>query len=178
MPGAIGAGVSMSDPNRRLTVGEIVGVFGVRGWLKIRSFTDPPENIFDYFPWQIGDHGAWSECEVAEGRRHGRGLIARLPGIEDRDGAAALVGNTLAVYRHQLPPVGDDIYWTDLEGLEVVTTAGRALGKVDHLIETGANDVLVVRGERERLIPFVRDQVIKRIDLEARCITVDWDAEF
>lgn len=161
-----------------MTVGEIAGVYGVRGWLRIRSFTDPPENILNYRPWQIEDSEGWTERAVVEGRRHGRGLIARFEGIGDRDSAALLVGRTLAVSRSQLPESGDDYYWADLEGLEVVNLEGMALGKVDYLIETGANDVLVVRGERERLIPYLPDRVIKHVDLAAGRMTVDWDADF
>lgn len=169
----------MWDPDRPLTVGEIAGVYGVRGWVRIRSYTDPPANIFDYRPWLVESNGSWSEHTVSEGRPHGKGLIARLPGVDDRDSAAAMVGCKLAVYRRQLPPGGDDeFYWADLEGLEVRTLGGLVLGTVDHLIETGANDVLVVRGERERLIPYLRDRVIRRVDLQAGTITVDWDEDF
>lgn len=166
------------DPEQLVVVGEIVGVYGVKGWSRIRSYTQPLDNIFRYLPWNIGKIGAWSEISLAEGRQHGRGLVARIAGIEDRDAAAGLQGRLIAVRRSQLPDRADEFYWADLEGLEVITREGVQLGVVDHLIETGANDVLVVKGERERLVPFLRDQVVLEIDLKSGRMIVDWDPDF
>lgn len=162
---------------RRVIVGRVVGLFGVRGWIKVYSYTRPPEALLGYDRWQLEVQGAWHAHEVAEGRRQGRGLVARLAGVQDRDAAAALVGATVAISPAQLPPrAPGEYYWAELEGLRVINLEHQELGRVSHLFETGANDVLVVRGERERLIPFGRE-VVRQVDLEAGVIRVDWDAE-
>ncbi|WP_295887458.1 ribosome maturation factor RimM [uncultured Thiohalocapsa sp.] len=166
-----------TTPNgrRRIQLGRIGAPHGVRGWVRVFSDTEPPENIFAYQPWLVGD----TEMRVVEGHRHGKVLIARLAGCDDRDAAAALTGLAVAVRRSQLPPPQpDELYWVDLEGLRVETTAGADLGQVSHLLPTGANDVMVVAGERERLLPFVWDEVVKDIDFERGRILVDWDPAF
>jgi 16S rRNA processing protein RimM len=166
------------EQDRRIVIGRIAGLFGVRGWLKIRSHTQPMVNILGYNPWYLRLEDRWQAVAPVQGRQHGKGLIAQLEGYSDRDAAACLVGCDIAVYRSQLPVAApDEMYWTDLIGLRVITVDGVALGAVDHLLETGANDVLVVRGERERLLPYV-DQVVLAIDAEAGVIQVDWDPDF
>ncbi len=159
-------------------MGEIAGVYGVRGWVRVRSFTDPVENLLRYRPWALGSGQQVRSVSVLEARLHGPGLVARLEGVGDRDAAAELVGQQVLVDRVQLPEVPGEVYWADLEGMQVLTLDGRRLGQVDHLLETGANDVLVVRGDRERLIPFVRPEVVRDVDVEAGRLTVDWDPEF
>lgn len=160
---------------KHVVLGRIVGSFGVRGWVKVYSETSPIENIFRYSPWLMGA----AECRVLGWRRHGKGLVAQIQGCEDRDAACALIGEPVAIRRNQLPPPSaDEFYWVDLQGLEVETLDGRPLGRVSHLIETGANDVLVVRGERERLVPFVWGQFIADVDFGAGRIRVDWDPDF
>lgn len=153
------------------------GVFGVKGWVKVFSETDPREGILRYSPWLVGPEAR--PQRVAEGKVHGKGVVARLDGCEDREQAALLVGREIAVRRDQLPPPrADEFYWIDLEGLAVMTEQGVDLGHVSHLFSTGANDVLVVHGERERLLPFVWDEVIKDVDFEQGLIRVDWDPDF
>ncbi|HEX7030409.1 MAG TPA: ribosome maturation factor RimM [Gammaproteobacteria bacterium] len=165
--------------DKRVALGRVSGLFGVRGWVKVFSGTEPREGILDYSPWQLRVRGEWRSVKVEAGKRHGRNVVAKLAGVDDRDAAAALLDAEIAVSRGQLPKAaGDEIYWTDLEGLAVRTEAGVELGTVDHLLETGANDVLVVKGERERLIPFIRDQVVKQVDLDQGVLIVDWDPEF
>ncbi len=162
-----------------VVVGEVSGVYGVQGWIRVFSHTDPRDNILGLTPWYVGGVGHWTEHAVLGGRRQGKGVVARLAGCEDRDRAAALIGRQIAVRRDQLPPPAEDeFYWTDLEGLRVVDAEGRDLGVIDHLFATGANDVMVVLGERERLIPFVWDAVIKEVAFEAGQVRVDWDPEF
>lgn len=157
-------------------MGRIAGLYGVRGWLKVRSFTEPREAILDYDGWQLHRDGQWQPVEVAEGRRHGKTVVMRLNGIEDRDRAAEWLNADIAVPREALPATRTgQYYWSDLEGLEVVRQDGQVLGTVAYLIETGANDVLVVQGEEERLIPFVREQVILDVDLANGVIRVDWE---
>lgn len=164
-------------PNRRVPVGRVAGVFGVRGWIKIFSYTRPRDAILTYSPWLIEREGEWRSFEMIEGRLQGKGLVARLAGYEDRDAAATLIGAEIAVSMSQFPALSsNEYYWAELEGLRVVNLAGQELGQVDHLFETGANDVLVVRGEREYLIPVGGDY-IRRIDRDSGIIQVDWDAE-
>ncbi|MTW21435.1 ribosome maturation factor RimM [Allochromatium palmeri] len=161
----------------RIVIGRVSGLYGVKGWIKIHSETDPREGILRYSPWLLGADGV--ERRVFEGKSHGKGVIARLDGCEDRDQAAALIGQEIAIRRDQLPPPRpDEFYWIDLEGLAVVTQTGVELGQVSHLFATGANDVLVVQGDRERLIPFVWKDVVLDVDFDQRRIQVDWDPEF
>jgi 16S rRNA processing protein RimM len=159
----------------------VVGAFGVRGEVKLESWTEPRSAIFGYRPWILCDpRGNERELMGVRGRPVGKSLSAEIPGVEDRDGAEALRGTEIFVPRSALPPPSDDeFYWIDLEGLAVVTVDGQSLGIVSHLFSTGANDVLVAReGDREWMIPFVRPQYITAIDLKGGRVTVDWDPEF
>lgn len=171
----------MSESGRRVLIGRIVGVYGVQGWLKIESWAEPRMKIFDYQPWLLStESGSETQIVGAKGRQQGKGMVAQLPGIDDREQAAALIGMDIHVAREQLPPPGkDEYYWVDLEGLEVVTTEDVPLGRVSHLFATGANDVVVVRdGARERLIPFIQGSYVRSVDMSAKRMVVDWDPEF
>jgi len=162
-----------------IIMGRIAGPYGVKGWLRVVSYTRQPNKVLEYTPWYLRRNNAWQSSGVVEAKRHGRGLLARLPGCEDRDSAAQLAGTDVGICRGQLPATAaDEYYWSDLIGLPVVTLDDTVLGTVDHLIETGANDVLVVKGERERLIPFIQGQVVALVDLDIRVIRVDWDSDF
>jgi len=164
---------------RRVELGRIVGHFGVHGWVRVKSYTRPVENILAYRNWRLADDKDCVDIRLMEGRPHGQGLVARFQRISNRDLAGKLIGKTVSVARSELPEQGSgSYYWMDLEGLEVVTESGQKLGKVDYLLETGANDVLVVAGNVERLVPFVVGEYIKAVDLAAGVITVDWDPEF
>jgi len=159
-------------------LGRISGLFGVRGWVKVFSDTSPRTNILEYSTWHLKRSGQWEVFELRQGKPHGKGIIAKLEGCDDRDQAAELVGAEIAVGRDQLPEAGpDEFYWTDLEGLRVQTKEGLEMGKVDYLFETGANDVMVVKGDRQRLIPFIPD-VILEVSLDQQLIVVDWDPAF
>ncbi|HHJ21026.1 MAG TPA: ribosome maturation factor RimM [Gammaproteobacteria bacterium] len=169
----------MSDDDSVVIVGKVSGVYGVKGWLKVHSFTHAREDILGYKPWLMGRNGDWSTREVEAGQRHGKGIIAKLVGCDDRDQALALSGIQIAIKSEQLPELGvDDYYWSDLIGLQVETEAGVTLGVVDSLLETGANDVMVVKGDRERVIPYAQPEYVKSIDLHAGKMVVDWDPEF
>lgn len=169
----------VTDESQLVILGRVSGVFGVKGWVRVFSDTSPRTNILNYSTWYLQRAGTWKEHEVLSGRAHGKGVVAQLAGSDDRDQAAALVQANIAVQREQLPKLGPDtFYWSELEGLRVQTVAGVNLGTVDHLFETGANDVVVVKGERERLIPYLWRDVICSVDLEAGLMTVDWDPEF
>lgn len=167
----------MTGPAQPITLGRIVGLFGVRGWVKVFSYTEPRENILEYSAWWLARDERWAR--LAAGRRQGAGIVARLEGFEDRDAAAQLLEQSVCIDRAQLPPAEEgSYYWADLEGLEVVTERGEALGRVSHLFRTGANDVLVTEGERERLIPFIQGEVVREVDLKGGRIRVAWDPDF
>jgi len=135
------------------------------------------EAILQYQPWLLGEDK--KPVKIVDGRKQGKGIAAVLPGFENREQAATLVGTQIFVRREQLPATEkDEYYWSDLEGLEVKTTKGELLGRVERLMETGANDVLVIRGNREHLVPFIQGQYVTRVDLEDGMIEVDWDPEF
>ncbi len=171
----------MTGAGRRVPVGRIVGLSGVHGAVKLESWTEPRTRIFDYQPWLLVQApGKEVELQGITGREQGKGVIATLPGVEDRDQAAEWVGSDILVPREALPdPEKGHYYWCDLENLEVVTTQGVPLGRVHHLFATGANDVMVVRGGgRELLVPFVLETYVVSVDFEASRIEVDWDPDF
>ena len=165
---------------RKVLMGRVLGAFGVRGEVKVASHSEPPEGILRYRPWILRDpRGHERTLDGVRGRATAKGVVASLPGVDDRDAAEALRGTEILVPRDALPPPGpDEYYWVDLEGLRVVTVEGVELGTVSHLLATGANDVLVVQGERERMVPFVQPQFVTAVDFAAGTITVDWDPEF
>lgn len=166
-------------PQKWVTLGRVSGVFGIKGWVKVESYTDPPGNIVAFDRWTLRLRGADRAVEIERGQEHGGGVVAKLRGIDDRDSAREFVGAEVVIERNLLPEVGaGEYYWTDLEGLEVRTTAGVVLGTVQRLFATGAHDVLVVAGTPERLIPFVAGPIVKRVDLDAGLIEVDWSPDF
>lgn len=164
---------------RLLTMGRLGAPYGVRGWLRVYSYTSPAENILRYQPWWVRLGGEWTALRPREGRPHGKGLVAQIEGYEDRDALRPLVGAEVAVERSQLEDPGEgSYYWADLIGLQVVNREGQELGRVDHLIDAGVHDVLVIRGERERMVPFVRGRFVDEVDLAAGRIVVDWRQDY
>jgi len=171
----------MNEQGRRIILGRVAGALGLRGDVKLESFTDPRIAIFDYQPWTVVDaRGAERQLEGVVGEEKGKHIVARFPGVDDRTAAEALRGLEISVSRDQLPKAAPgEFYWVDLEGMQVVNTEGLELGRVSHLFATGANDVVVVRGgETEHLIPFVRPDYVTGVDMEARVLTVDWDPDW
>lgn len=166
--------------DRLILIGRIVGLHGVAGDVKIESFTEPRMQIFRYQPWMLVSASGNREIKGCRGREQGKGIVASIAEINDRDQAAGLVGSEIKVLRSALPaPKPGEYYWADLEGLEVENVEGIALGRISHLLATGANDVMVVKdGDRERLVPFVVGQYVKQVDFGAGRITVDWDPDF
>ena len=152
-----------------ITVGRLHGAFGVRGEVKLESFTEPGRAIAKYQPWILRDaRGNERSCDGVRVREGAKGLIATLAGVEDKDAADALRGTEVLVPRSVLPPPAPgEYYWVDLEGLRVVNVEGADFGIVSHLFSTGANDVLVAHGERERMIPFVQPDFIRSVDFDA-----------
>ena len=165
-----------------ILLGKVSGVFGVKGWVKIHSDTEPRENILDYLPWYLEQNGQWLMMKVVAGKKHGKGLIAQFVDCHDREVAETLVGKRIAIQSEQLPPAEmGEYYWRDLLGLKVRNLEGIELGIISSMMETGANDVMVVRdkeSKQERLIPFIQEQVIKEISLDEGWMKVDWDADF
>jgi 16S rRNA processing protein RimM len=180
----------LSAENEKLVIGRISGVYGVKGWVKVYSDTDPREGITDYNPWYIKpgsrDNGEWREVQVENGRRQAKTVIAKLEGVNDRDAAMQLTGALIAIMPDQLSKLAQgEYYWRDLIGLRVINREGVELGTVQRLLETGANDVLVVaggnagtQGGRERLIPWTLGQAILEVNLQQGLIRVDWDEGF
>lgn len=171
---------------KEIILGKIGAVYGIKGWLKIHSYTEEPEAIFDYSPWILNLGGNKQNVEVSEWRRHNNGLIAKFSDINDRNDAQLRTGAEIIVADEQLPELPEgEFYWRDLIGMDVVNEQGYNFGKVTDIMETGSNDVLVVKanrndafGKKERLIPYLEDQVIKSVSLDNKQIDVDWDPGF
>jgi 16S rRNA processing protein RimM len=160
-------------------VGTFASPFGVHGWIKINSATSPIDSIINYLPWHIETNNGWQAMSVKEAKRNGDSIIALVEGYETREKAATLTNSVIGVNREQLPETNEgEVYWADLEGLTVINKEGTTLGKVDHLFETGANDIMVVVGEQRHLLPYIMDSVILKVDLEQQQILVDWDENF
>lgn len=159
-------------------MGHVLGAQGVQGWVRIYSNTSPRGNIIGYRPWLIERDGEFVAVEV-KGRLQGKHVLAKLEGIEDRNQAEALTGCRLFIRPEQLPQLAaDEYYWSDLIGLQVETIDAEPLGEIASMMETGADDVMVLQGERERLIPFVMDDIVTEVDLENRRIVVNWSPEY
>jgi 16S rRNA processing protein RimM len=169
-----------------VTLGKVGAVYGIKGWLKIHSFTDDQEAILDYFPWSLKLGNKIQSVDITDWRKHNNGLVVKVAGIDDRDVAQKLVGSEIFVSEEALSDLPEgEFYWRDLIGMAVVTDKGYDLGQVSDIMETGANDVLVVKanlkdgfGKKERLIPYLMDQVILSISAEDKQICVDWDPGF
>lgn len=187
-------------PGEMLIVGKITGCYGIKGWVKVHSYTDPEENLLSYGDWHVRRRGKFEAIEIDSGRHHGKGLVAHITGVDDRTQAEAFKGLELWAPEAVLPTLEEgEYYWRQLQDLEVWCTAGDRiegaaedkaemsetgarvlLGKVDHLIETGANDVLVVKpceaslDDKERLIPYAPGEIVTGIDLDAGRMEVDW----
>ena len=175
----------MTEPDAELmVVGKITGCHGIKGWVKIHSFTQPQENFLGFGNWLLKRREGLEPIEFDAGRVQGKGLVAHIKGVDDRTPAEAYRGLEVAVPADSLPLLAEgDFYWRQLQGMQVWCTEGDSrvlLGTVDHLIETGANDVLVVKAsqdsvdKRERLIPYLPGDVVTRVDLETATIEVDW----
>lgn len=180
----------MDDSNSQfVVVGKISSAYGIKGWVNIYSYTHPVTNILQYQPWYLATRQSnsgkndWQAVRIISGRPHGKQVVAQIEGCDDRNKAELYRGLEIAIDRSQLPEADpDEHYWVDLIGLKVVTLSGVELGEVDSLLETGANDVLVVKdpskADKEHLIPFVMDEFVREIDMDNQRITVDWDPDF
>ena len=170
----------VDPPENPVILGKITSAYGIKGWVKIHSFTDPIDAILQYQPWCLRQRGHWQQLQVEQGKIHGKSIVVKFQEVPDRNGAELLRGWEIVVDRNQLPELEDDeYYWIDLEGMEVVNEQDQFLGTVRQVMPTGANEVLVVKdAERERLIPLVMEHYVKEIDPQSNRILVDWDPEF
>ena len=175
----------MTDSENELVVGAINGVYGIKGWLKVYSYTSPIEQILEYQPWILRKGKKQQTLEISDGKQHGKGIIVRPDEFESRTDAESLIGYEVRILRSQLPALPEgDYYWYELRGLTVVNEAGEVLGLVKEMIETGANDVLVVAAneasldDKERLIPLVMDEVVLSVDTDASEIRVAWSSDW
>jgi len=179
-PNKVSASATTSD--NRVELGRINGAYGVHGWVKVFSQTRPMEDILNYRVWQLESRpgsGDSTTVQLLAGRRQGKGIVAQISGCSDRDQAAAMRGIRISVAADELATLDEgEYYWRDLIGLTVNNQQGIELGRVSDLLETGNNDVLVVKGERERLIPYLPGSSVVRVDIAAGSILVDWDADF
>ena len=167
-----------------IVLGKIVSVHGIRGEVKVYSFTDPLDNLLDYRRWTLKRGNEVRQAELVQGRVQGNVLVAKLKGLDDREIARTFAEFEILVPRSELPVLDDgEFYWSQLEGLKVIDTNGQLFGILDHMLETGANDVMVVKpcagslDDRERLLPYT-EQCVQSVDLAAGEIRVDWDADF
>jgi len=177
--------VTLSE-DQLIVIGKVMGIYGLRGTVRVQSYTDPEEAILVYQPWLIEQQGQQKRFSVVRGRVHGKGLVVDIEGYTDREQARELIGREVKTYKSSLPLLAnEDFYWHQLEGLMVENLAGENLGNVLHVMATGANDVLVVRpsvdslDDNERLIPYLPTQgIVQKVDIEKGVIKVDWDSDF
>jgi len=168
----------LSQDSDWIVLGRIAAPFGIKGWVKVQTFSDDPATLMDFESWRIGRGEQQMHYAVEAVQDHSNTLVAKLVGIDDRDAAYALRGQEISVTRSDLPPPQEnEFYWSDLIGLKAVNHEGVELGRVDSLLETGAHDVLVVKGTREHLIPFVA-AFVGKVDVAGGTIEVDWGEDY
>jgi 16S rRNA processing protein RimM len=167
-------------------LGHITGIYGLKGWVKVHSDTNPRDNIVTYKSWWIEQGGSWLECRVLQGRPQGKTIVAQLEGVDTPETAGTLIGANIAISRAAMPePAEGEYYWADLIGMQVRTVDDLLIGSVLRLFETGANDVVVISDEREGsegsqevLVPWLVPDVITDVNVMDRVITIDWDPDF
>ncbi len=166
-----------NSDSRYVIIGKVGATYGIKGWLKITSFSETVADILNYSPWYLMDKNSWKPIKVEAGREHGKGIVVKLVGVSNPEQARLLTGKEIAVMRSELPALLNehDYYWTDLEGLTVINQDGQTLGKIVYIIATGSNDVLVVKGDKEIAIPYLPDEVITAINLDERVMHVKWE---
>lgn len=160
-----------------IKVGKIGTTYGVKGWLKIHSYTEYGASILNYQPWYLSSgHDEWQLCELEDGHTQGDRILAKLKDVESPEVARQYTDKIIAIARAQLPQLKqNEYYWSDLIGLKVINTHGTHLGDVIYLIETGSNDVLVIKNDKEHAIPYLPGNVVLNVDLTKREMLVDWE---
>jgi 16S rRNA processing protein RimM len=168
-----------ANGEKLVTLGRICGAYGIKGWVKIRSYTQRRDDIARFKDWIVENRGVKQRMAVESSRPQGKDIVAKLVGVDDRDAARELTDAAVMVERAELPACAPgEYYWSDLEGLSVRTVAGEELGTIDHLLAMPAHDMLVLAGERKRLIPFVAGTIVRRVDIDAGVVTVEWDRTY
>jgi 16S rRNA processing protein RimM len=173
--------LQQSDNSEPMVImGRVASAFGIRGWVKIQPFSEYVDSLLDYKTWYLGhENGPWRKVDVVQAETHDKTLAVQFPDCPDRNASEKLKGLLIAVPRSSLPVQDEgEYYWADLIGLTVVNEAGETLGVVAELLDTGANDVLIVRGNGpDVLVPFLTS-VIKQVDMPTKTIRVDWSADY
>jgi len=169
----------LSAPEK-IVMGVISGAYGIKGWVRVYSSTDPIENILKYKSWYLKKKNQETEVKLSNGRTHGKGIVAKFEGYDDRNAAESLIKAEILVPADELPDLRQgEYYWRDLIGLKVQNVSGTSYGIIDHMMPTVANDVIVVKdGDHERLIPFAQGVYVIEIDLENGLMVVDWPEDF
>jgi len=164
--------------SRRVVLGQVGGAFGVQGWVRIQSYTDPPANILKYERWQLGRAGQWREVEVEDGKLTAKGVLAKFAGVETPEDARLATGSEIAVTRDELPPPAPgEYYWIDLEGLAAFGQNDQPLGRIEEFRATPTGTVVVIRGERQHWVPFVKERIVS-VDLDAGRVVFDWASDW
>ncbi len=170
--------MSDNSNNKRLLIGQINGLFGVHGWVKIFSHTHPRKNILSYQPWYIQIDGNWQTLEIDKGREQSKTIVAQIKGVNDREQARSYIGTEIYIEKSQLPELKKgEYYWEDLIGLEVINQDKVVLGRVSNLVDTGSNNVLVINGSKEHWVPYINPFLVS-VDVDNQQIIVDWDEDF
>lgn len=166
-----------TDEKRFITMGKLGSTYGVHGWLKIGAYTDHGPDLLDYSPWYLSKDGkTWKLADLEGSKEHGSGILAKFNGIDSPEEARLLTGMLIGIERSQMAELPEgEYYWTDLIGLNVIDKEGTFLGVVTYLMETGSNDVIIIKGDKEHAIPYLMNDVILSIDLEKKEIRVDWE---
>ena len=168
------------EDDKKIYLGKITGAHGIKGWLKIQSFSSPPENILNYPQWIINNQGEEDFYSIEQGRKQNKKIVVKLENIDDRNTAESLINSKILILRSDLPKLSNEnYYWSDLVGLSVLNSEEKVIGKIESLIETGANDVMVIITLKDEriLIPFVMHEIIKEVSVEQNYIKIDWSIE-
>ena len=166
------------ENNKKLLVGKINGFFGLQGWVKVFSYTNPRTNILNYSPWSIKVDGNFKSIDITSGREQSKTIVAHIKGVDNREDSQKFIGQDIYINKEQLPELTQgEYYWHELIGFDVINKDEERLGTVDYFVETGANDVLVVKGKKEYWIPYIEPFLVS-IDSKNNKILVDWDKDF
>jgi 16S rRNA processing protein RimM len=171
--------MSKAETEQKIIIGRFGSPFGVKGWIKVQSFTEPEENLLTYAHWYSPERDSWSLIKHDDHAKHGKGWIVHLVGYDSPEAVRFLASTDIAIARSDFPPLAEDeFYISDIVGFSAINVEGVTLGEVMGFIDSGAHELLVIRGEKEYLIPLIKGRFLKAVDKTKEQITVDWDADF